>query len=290
MASKNVSKASVPVKAGETPVNTQPHITFQQSMDAAATKIDALLRGGVDCVTYIASAILVGYLLSIGGGGKGKRISVMRDEFALALQKKGLGGTQTKKYLDYGQKLGAAMFKECSYGMEMAALIAADNPDKAHTAVVSWLARHTKGKKTEFGTKLDDAGVKLNMLGVFLSYEPDPGKPETLDNATDAEKRNKSREAAAKNIEKDPGILSKVPADKLMSTIAQVITFDKLVAKHVGTMTDAKVIAKERDAIVKAYDDRIKALKVDMGKRAEKPATVKPAAGAVTTEQVEKAA
>lgn len=282
---KNTSKASVPVKAGETTTNTTPHITFQDSMNAAASKIDALLRGGVDCVTYIASSILVGYLLSIGGGGKGKKISVMRDEFALALSKKGLGGTQTKKYLDYGQKLGAAMFKECSYGMEMAALIAADTPDKAHAAVVSWLARHTKGKKTEHGTKLDDASVKLNMLGVFLSYEPDPNKPETLDNATDAEKRNKSREAAAKNIEKDPGILSKVPADKLVSTIAQVITFDRLVAKHVDTMTDPKAIEKELTAITAAYHARIKALRTSLGKKADKPA-----AGTVTTEQVEKAA
>jgi hypothetical protein len=276
-----VSKASQPTKAGETPVNTVPVISFQDSMNAAATKIDALLRGGVDCVTYISSALLVGYLASMEGSGKGRKITVMRDEFALALNKKGLGGTQTKKYLDYGQKLGAQMFKECSYGMEMSALIAADTPDKAHSAVVTWLQRHTVGKKTQHGFKLDEASVKLNTLGVFLGYEVDPNIPEKLDTKTEAEKTAKRRETAAKAIEKDSGILSKVPVDTLVSTVGQVLSFDVLIRKHVETMTEVRAIEKELKAIEQAYQSRIKALKTNLGKKREtQPETSAEAAAA----------
>lgn len=284
MKSPTISKASQPSQTGVTvPANITPHISFQQSMDAAATKIDALLRGGVECITYISSAILVGYLATVTGSGKGRKISVMRDEFELALKKKGLGGTQTKKYLDYGQKISAMMYKECSFGMEMAALIAADTPDKAHIAVVAWLSRHTKGKKTEHGFKLDEATVKLNVLGIYLGAEVDPSKPETLDSKTDAQKQDARRVTQAKAIEADPAILNKVPADKLLSTLNTVISFSVLVGKHVETMTEAKALKKERDQIVKAYDDRIKALSKPMGKKADEP--VKAAAsGTVTSE------
>jgi hypothetical protein len=271
-----VSKASQPVKAGETPANVTPHITFQESMNAAATKIDALLRGGVDCVTYIGSALLVGYL----SNAKGKiKLSVMREEFSVALGKQGLGGTQTKKYLDYGQKIAANMFKECAYGMEMTALLAATTPDKAHDAVVAWLTRHTRNKKTEHGFSLTGATEKLNVLGVFLGLERDPETPEKLEQ-TDQQRTATRRENTAKAIEKDPAILSKVPADKLLSTIGQVITFDKLVAKHVDSMTDAKAIEKELKAITAAYQNRIKALKRNLGEKKTEPQVSSEAAAA----------
>lgn len=275
-----VSAGSQPLKAGETtPSNIVPKITFADSMSAAASKIDALLRGGVDCVTYIASALLVGYLANAGAKVK---LSVMRDEFSLALGKKGLGGTQTKKYLDYGSKMAGNMFKECAYGMEMAALLAADNPDKAHDAVVAWLSRHTKGKKTEHGYKLDDAAVKLNSLGIYLGFEGDPNKPEQLmeTDVAKAERETKARKAKAEQIEKDPSILSHVTASKLVDTLATVITFDVLVSKHVNAMTVVDDITKELAAIEKAYKARIKELKANLGQRAAAPIVSSEAAAA----------
>lgn len=276
---KKNSKASLPLKAGEAAEVVTAKVSFQDAMNAASTKIEALLRGGVDCVTYIASALLCGYLAEEGAK---RKISVMREEFGLALKKKGLGGTQTNKYLDYGQKIAAAMFKECQYGMEMAALLAANNPDQAHVAVIAWLARHTKGKKTEHGTKLDEAGQKLNMLGIFLKVEDDPGKPEALEKteAQKAEAVAKAQTAVAEKVTKDPAILGKVNAEKLVETVAKVITFDVLVTKHVQTVTVASVLVKELKAIEKAYKARIAALSKDMGKRAAKPETSQEAAAA----------
>lgn len=263
-----ISKGSSPTKAGETTTATTAKVSFEEARNVAATKLEALLRGGVECITYIASALLCGYLAKDGAKIK---LSVMRDEFGLALKKKGLGSTQTNKYLDYGQKIAAQMFKETSYGMEMAALIAADNPNKAHAAVVAWLQRHTKGKKTEHGTKLDDAAVKLSMLEVFLKVVDDPGKPEALEQ-TDAEKAAKvetAQKSIADKITKTPELLAKADAGKVLAGLTKVITFDVLVGKHVDTMTDAKALMAELKAIEKSYKDRIRALSKNMGKKVD---------------------
>jgi hypothetical protein len=267
------SVASTPVKAGEAPVNTVPALNFNEARDAATKSLSAVMKGGSVCVTFIASALLVGYLQQTAMKVK---MDVIRDEFMLALKKKGLGGTQAKKYMSVANKIAVAMFKECSYGMEMAALIAANTPDKAHDAVTGFIARHTKGKKTEHGFKLDDALDRLNVLMIYLGMEPDPAKPEKLgETTTDAQKQDKRRTNAAKAIEKDAGILSKVNAEKLVDTVASVVTFDKLVTAHVNKMTDAKKILAELKAIEAAYKSRIKSLTADMGKakaKAEKPA------------------
>jgi hypothetical protein len=155
--------------------------------------------------------------------------------------------------------------------MEMAALIAADNPNKAHAAVVAWLHRHTKGKKTAHGTKLDDAAVKLSMLEVFLGKVDDPNKPEALE-PTEQQKKEataKRQKAVADKITKDPEILAKADASKVIESIAKVITFDVLVSKHVETMNDAKALMAELKAIEKSYKARIAALSKPLGKRVD---------------------
>lgn len=257
------SKASQPMKAGEAPTNIKPHTTFEACMTTATEKLDALMRGGAAAVTYIASALLVGYL------SRNKiKLSVMKDEFGLALKKKGLGGTQTKKYLDYGQTLASKMFAETKFGMEMAALLAADNPEKAHDAVMAWLLRHTKGKKTEHGFKLDNAGERLNVLGVFLKLEDDPEKPETLAGQdTTEEKRTKERKAVADKVTKDTSILKQVPVETLATAVGQVVSFTVFVRKHAETLTKVSEVEKELAEITEAYKARIKALKADIGKR-----------------------
>jgi hypothetical protein len=261
-ASQN-SKASQPIKAGEAPANIKPHTSFEACMVTATEKIDALIRGGAAAVTFISSALLVGYL------SRNKiKLSVMKDEFALALKKKGLGGTQTKKYLDYGQTLASKMFSECKYGMEMAGLIAAENPDKAHDAVMAWLQRHTKGKKTEHGFKLDTAGDRLNVLGVFLGLEDDPEKPEPLSGELSAdEKKAKARKTAGEAIVKDTAILKHVPVETLATAVGQVVSFTILVRKHAETLTKVSEVEKELAEITEAYKARIKALRQNIGKK-----------------------
>jgi len=276
----NVSAASTPLKAGEAPTNTTPALSFNEARDAATKSLHAVMKGGSVTVTYIASALLVGYL---SGTALKVKMDVIKDEFALALKKKGLGGTQTAKYMKCAMKIAQSMYKECSYGMEMAALIAADTPDKAHNAVTAWIKRHTVGKKTEHGFKLDDALDRLNVLMIFLGQEADPSKPETLDSKTDAEKKAESTKRQAAAIEKNPDVLGSVNASKLVDTISKVVTFDVLCTKHVEQMTDADAIMKELKAIEAAYKARIKALKVDMGKRSvktEAPVTSDQAAAA----------
>ena len=98
----NNSPASQPVKAGSVPVQVHPKVSFEDAAKVATEKLDALLRGGVECITFISSAFLIGYLSRSDSKVK---MGVMRDEFALMLGKKGLGGTQTKRYLDYAFKL-----------------------------------------------------------------------------------------------------------------------------------------------------------------------------------------
>lgn len=255
--------------AAATPTHTAPKVTFEKAMDAASGKISALLKGGAECVTFIASALLIGYLVE-----KGRKLSVMRDEFGLVLKKAGLGGTQTKKYLDYGQKMAAAMFKECQYGMEVAALVAADTPDKAHNAVTSWLHRHTFGKKTEHGFSLTKANEQLNVLGIFLGFEDDPAKPETLvtpdtpeARAAAAKKAEDVKKRFAKQVNEKPELLGAVAADKMLDAVAKVTdAFPRLVEQHVARMTKPDAIKAELDAITKAYHARIKALTENLGK------------------------
>jgi hypothetical protein len=263
----NGSVASQPVKAGEaTPANITPHVTFEASLAVATQKIDALLRGGVECITYISSSFLIGYL---SRAALKQKLSVMRDEFALALNKQGLGGTQTKKYLDYAFKLSGEMFKECQYGMEVAALIAADTPDKAHDAVKAWLTRHTNGKKTEHGYLLTSATEKLNVLGIFLKFEDDPSKPETLPGMTpeqSAQKRQEdTRKRQATAINKDPSVLQQVSTQTLVDTVSKVVSFDVLVIKHIEKETKVAQLEKEFEAIAKAFKARIAELKKEMG-------------------------
>ena len=271
-----ISKGSQPTKAGETtPANITPHVTFEASLAVATQKIDALLRGGVECVTYIASSFLIGYL---SRAAMKQKLSVMRDEFALALGKKGLGGTQTKKYLDYAFKLAGEMNKECSYGMEVAALIAADTPDKAHDAVKAWLQRHTKGKKTEHGFALSDAMTKLNVLGIFLKFEDDPSKPETLPGQTSEQseqaKAKAAKERQAKAINKDPSVLQQVETGKLLDTVAKVVSYDVLIIKHIEAETKVAALEAEMAKVMEAYKSRIAELKKEMGAKT-KPATGK---------------
>jgi len=270
-----ISKGSQPTMAGETtPANITPHVTFEASLAVATQKIDALLRGGVECVTYIASSFLIGYL---SRASLKQKLSVMRDEFSLALGKKGLGGTQTKKYLDYAFKLAGEMHKECQYGMEIAALIAADTPDKAHDAVKAWLDRRTKGKKTEHGFSLNDATTKLNVLGIFLKYEDDPSKPEALPGQTpeqsEATKKQESRKRAATAINKDPAILQNVETGKLLDTVAKVVSYDVLIIKHIEAETKVAALEAEMAKVMEAYKSRIAELKKEMG--AKKPANAK---------------
>lgn len=268
---KTNSVASQPVKAGETvPTDHTPHITFEQSMAAAAQKIDALLRGGVECITYICSAFLVGYLSRSADKPK---LATMRDEFALALGKQGLGGTQTKKYLDYAFKMAGNMHKECQYGMEMAALIAATDPDMAHSAVKAWLGRHTHGKKTEHGFLLTDAAIRLNVLGIYLGFEDDPAKPETLPGTNTEEEKKKvenSRKAAGKRIAKDPAILQNVPTSALVDTVAKVVSFDVLIVKHIQNETKAAALREEMEKVIAAYKARIAELETSIGGKAGK--------------------
>jgi hypothetical protein len=264
----NTSKASQPTKAGGTPVNIQPKVKYEDVAAVALQHIDALLKGGTDAVMFIASALLVGYL-DQRVGSKGVKLSVIRDEFALMLKKKGLGETQTRKYIDYGQTLAARMFKECQYGMEMAALIAATKPKAAHDAVVAYVSRHCTGKKTEHGYKLSEALGKLNVLAVWLGKDADPNKPEPLAE-TDAEKRQKelkARKVLAERIGKDPAVLNQVDSSRLVETVAKVITFDVLVSKHVLTVSTANKLREELAAIQKAYRDRIAALETEIGKK-----------------------
>jgi hypothetical protein len=270
------SKASTPVKAGEMPSNIKPHTSFEACMATATEKIDALIRGGASAVTFISSALLVGYL------SRNKiKLSVMRDEFSLALKKKGLGGTQTKKYLDYGMTLANKMFNECKFGMEMAALLAADNPDKAHDAVMTWVTRHTKAKKTEHGFKLDQAGERLNVLGVFLGMEDDPEKPETLSGTeTPDEKKAKARKSAADAIVKDTAILKQVPVETLATAVGQVVSFTVLIRKHAETLTTVQAVEKELAEITESYKARIKALKQNIGKSETAPKTSQEPAAA----------
>lgn len=269
----NTSKASTPVKAGETPVNTKPTVSYHDCATAAVTRIDAMMRGGAEAVTYIASALLVGYLHQKSGTGPGVKLDIIKKEFAILLQKKGLGATQTSKYIDYAQVLAANMFKECSFGMEVAALIAATTADKAHNAVNAWVSRHTMGKKTEHGYKLSEALSKLNVLAVFLGKEPDPSKPEGLEAATDTpaqrqQKEQKARKALAEKIGKDPSVLKEVNSDRLVESVANVVNFSVLVSKHVLTVSTADALETELAAIEKAYRDRIKALRAEMGTKA----------------------
>src|SRR5574343_1700296 len=262
-----ISKGAHPTKAGETtPASITPHVTFEQSMAVFTLKIDALLRGGVECVTYIASSFLIGYL---SRAALKQKLSVMRDEFSLALGKRGLGGTQTKKYLDYAFKLAGEMHKGCQYGMEIAALIAADTPDNAHDAVKAWLQRHTEGKKTEHGFALSDAMTKLNVLGIFLKYEDDPSKPEPLPGQTpeqsEAIKKQESRKRAATAINKDPAILQNVETGKLLDTVAKVVSYDVLIIKHIEAETKVAALEAEMDKVMEAYKARIAELKKELG-------------------------
>lgn len=285
------SVASQPVKAGEVPAKVTPKVTFQQAMDVATTKLDALIRGGVECITYISSAFLIGYL---SRSDDKQKMNVMRDEFALALGKKGLGGTQSKRYLDYAFKLAGVMFKDCSYGGEVGTLIAATSPEKAHDAVKAYLHRQTNGKKTPHGTKLTDATSKVGMLGIFLGLEDDPNEGEDLANQpTEQTKRQKARKAAAEKVNKDPMILRSVSAEHLENTVATstVINFVVLVEKHTMKLSTVEQAKRERDEIVAAYDARIKALSQMMGgKRSEKPAKSKRSGHTGKTETVQKAA
>lgn len=263
--------ASQPLKAGEAPTNVTPKVTFEQSMTVAAQKIDALLRGGVECITFISSAFLIGYLAR---SADKQKMSVMRDEFALSLGKKGLGGTQTKKYLDYAFKLSGMMFKECQFGMEIAALITAETPDKAHDAVKAWLVRHTQGKKTEHGFAITDAAVKINVLGIFLGFEDDPSKPESLPGTDDAQaeanRQAGQRKATAARINKDPAILQQVETGKLVETVAKVVSFDVLIVKHIQNETKAAALEAEMEKVIAAYKARIAELKKPMGAKSKK--------------------
>lgn len=283
-----VSTASQPVKAGETtPTNITPHVTFEASLAVATQKIDALLRGGVECITFISSAFLIGYL---SRAALKQKLSVMRDEFALALSKQGLGGTQTKKYLDYAFKLSGEMFKDCQYGKEVATLITATTPDDAHLAVKSWLTRHTMNVKTEHGFDLSSAGDKLNILGIFLKYEDDPAKPEVLPGSNEdkaaKEKRVKARAAA---INKDPTVLQQVSTATLVDTVSKVVSFDVLVIKHIEKETKVAQLEEEFAKIAEAFKKRIAELKKDMG--APKPASnAKKNKKATQSETVTKAA
>ncbi len=286
-----ISKGSQPTKAGETtPANITPHVTFEASLAVATQKIDALLRGGVECVTYIASSFLIGYL---SRASLKQKLSVMRDEFSLALGKKGLGGTQTKKYLDYAFKLAGEMHKECQYGMEIAALIAADTPDKAHDAVKAWLSRHTKGKKTEHGFALSDAMTKLNVLGIFLKFEDDPSKPETLPGQTpeqtEATKKQESRKRAATAINKDPAILQNVETGKLLDTVAKVVSYDVLIIKHIEAETKVAALEAEMAKVMEAYKARIAELKKEMGAKKNDTGKSRRKSGKASSETAETA-
>lgn len=278
----NTSKASSPTKAGEVPTNVKPKVSYTDVAAVAIQHIDALLRGGTEAVMFICSALLVGYLDN-RNGTKGVKLSVIRDEFKLMLQKRGLGVTQSNKYIDYASTLAQRMFKECQFGMEMAALLAATTPQAAHDAVTAYVSRHCMGKKTEHGYKLSEALVKLNVLAVWLGKEDDPSKPETLvaPEQSAAEKAKAKAEAdkrLADKITANPDVLGKVNADKLVDTAVKVISFDKLVAKHVLLITTADELRTELAAIEKAYKDRIAALEALIGAKKQgkrKPSNAK---------------
>jgi hypothetical protein len=271
------SKASTPTKAGEVPANIHPHVSYHDMTNAAVARIDAMLKGGVEAVTFIASALLVGYLAQKTGTGPSTKMDVIRDEFKLLLKKKGLGGTQSNKYIDYAMTSARKMYTECQYGMEMAALIAATTPDKAHNAVKAWVSRHCTGKKTEHGFKLSDALNKLNVYAVFIGAEADPQRPETLADPTNgadpkAAKVNKARKALAAKVDKDPEVLRQVSAEKLADTVSKVITFDKLIIRHVQTISNEKTLRDEMEAVMAAYNARLADLRKSIGSdKAKKP-------------------
>src|SRR5579859_1131191 len=114
-------------------------------------------------------------------------------------------------------------------------------------------------------------------MAIWLGKDADPAAPEALEQ-TPAEaqaKKAKERKALAEKIGKDPAVLGEVNTERLVETVAKVVTFDVLVTKHVLTVSTVDALEKEYAAISKAYKDRIAEMKRDLGTKPGKAKATK---------------